>query len=70
MYNRLAIKNGSPNSPRPISHAPMKVLNALGSLHSAPFMPEAAPRSSSVTKPIIIDCDNGLAIFMSNARML
>ena len=64
------MKNGSANKPMPMSHPPINVLKALGSLHNAPLMPETAPRSSSATKPITIDCDNGLAMFMSNALML
>ena len=64
------MKKGSANNPMPISHAPMNELNALGNLHKAPLMPEAAPRSSSATNPIIIDCCSGLAMFMSTALML
>ena len=64
------MKKGSPKNPAPISEAPIVVLNAFGSLHKATFMPEAAPRSSSVTNPIIIDCANGVAMFIRNARVV
>ena len=52
----------------PMSHAPMNELNAFGSLQRAVLIPEAAPRSSFTTNPIIIDCSNGLDIFMRKAR--
>jgi len=45
----------------------MYVLKALGNRQRAVLMPEAMPRSFSSTKPIIIDWDNGLAIFIRNA---
>jgi len=69
-YSRVAMKKGSASKPMPISDAPSQVLNALGNLHSAPLMPDAAPRSSSATRPIIIDWERGLAMFMSRALML
>ena len=55
MYSAPAKKNGSANNPIPNNQAPINVLKALGNLHSAPLIPEAAPRSSSATKPMIID---------------
>lgn len=54
----------------PISDAPMLVLSAFGSLQKAALTPDAVPRSSSATKPIIIDCCSGLAMFMRKARMV
>ena len=61
------MKNGSVRNPAPIRFAPMLVLSAFGSLHMAVFIPEAAPLSSSVTNPIIIDCAIGVAIFIKKA---
>ena len=64
------IKNGSAKNPAPMIEAPMVVLSAFGSLHDAAVIPEAAPRSSSLTNPIIIDCASGVAIFIRNARIV
>lgn len=50
-----------------MNHVPIDVLRAFGSLQSAALTPEAAPRSSSGTKPIIIDCCSGLAMFIKKA---
>ena len=61
------MKNGSIRNPAPMSAAPMLVLRAFGSLHMAVFIPDAAPLSSSVTNPIIIDCAIGVAMFIRNA---
>lgn len=62
-----ARKNGAASKPMPISDAPMLVLSALGRRQKAALTPDAAPRSSSATKPIIIDCCSGAAMFMRNA---
>jgi hypothetical protein len=67
MYSILAKKNGVARNPIPINHAPIDVLKALGNLHRAALIPEAAPRSSSGTSPIIIDCCKGLAMFIRKA---
>ena len=66
-YSIAARKNGAAKNPMPISHAPMNELNAFGNLQSAALMPEAAPRSSSGTSPIIIDCASGLDMFIRKA---
>lgn len=65
-----ARKNGVLSKPMPISDAPMLVLSAFGSRQKAALTPEAAPRSSSATNPIIIDCCSGLAMFIRKARMV
>ena len=70
VYSMLAMKNGAAGKPTDIRYAPMNVLNALGSLHKAVFIPEAIPRSRSSTKPIIMDCDRGLAMFIRKARIV
>ena len=51
----LAKKKGRASNPMDIRKAPIKVLKALGSLQSAALTPEAIPRSSSSTSPIIKD---------------
>ena len=62
-YNNPDKKKGAAKRPIAIKYAPTKLLNAFGRLHTAEFIPEAAPRSSSTTMPIIIDCSNGVDMF-------
>jgi len=64
----LAKKKGSESNPMDMKYAPIKVLKALGSLQRAALTPEAIPRSSSSTSPIISDWDSGLAMFIRKAR--
>ena len=67
MYRSAAKKNGAAKKPMPISQAPINELRALGNLQRAALMPEAAPRSSSGTSPIIIDWARGLDMFIRKA---
>ena len=68
-YRNPARKKGAASWPVAIREAPMNVLSALGSLQSAAVTPDAIPRSSSSMRPMIIDWESGLAMFIRKALM-
>jgi hypothetical protein len=57
-------KFGAAKKPKAIRYPPTKLLSVLGKLHTAELIPEATPRSSSTTMPIITDCFSGVVMLI------